>query len=95
MAEPQGQHIGVPTLKILCVSTAEQVCEIIWTTLDRRTRLPHSELMGLVQRIVLTVMALRPRFVVALQKAHAGGRVIGCPHAWATWRALSLLRAGG
>lgn len=54
-----------------------QVVELIWITVDPGTCVPNPEMTGLAQLLVGRVMALRPRFSVALHKAIAGVR----PHA--------------
>jgi hypothetical protein len=52
-----------------------QVVELIWITVDPATCVPHPEMTGLAQLLVGRVMALRPRFSVALHKAIAGACV--------------------
>jgi hypothetical protein len=49
-----------------------QVVELIWVTVDPRTCIPNPSMTGLAQHLVVQVMALRPRFSVALRKAIAG-----------------------
>jgi hypothetical protein len=49
-----------------------QVVELIWITVDPATCVPNPEMTGLAQLLVGRVMALRPRFSVALHKATAG-----------------------
>jgi hypothetical protein len=52
-----------------------QVVELIWITVDPATCVPNPEMTGLAQLLVGRVMALRPRFSVALHKAIAGERL--------------------
>lgn len=54
-----------------CVSVL-QVVELIWITVDPRTCVPNPAMTRLAQHLVIKVMALRPRFSVALRKAIAG-----------------------
>jgi hypothetical protein len=53
-----------------------QVVELIWITVDPHTCIPNPAMSGLSQHLVGQIMALRPRFSVALQKAIAG--VLSC-----------------
>jgi hypothetical protein len=50
------------------------VSELIWVTVDPATCVPNPAMTGLAQHLVGQVMALRPRFSVALRKAIAGAR---------------------
>jgi len=49
-----------------------QVVELIWVTVDPQTCVPNPSMTGLAQHLVMQIMALRPRFSVALRKAVAG-----------------------
>lgn len=51
---------------------APQVVELIWITVDTTTCIPVPGMTGLAQHLVIQIMALRPRFSVALRKAIAG-----------------------
>lgn len=53
-----------------------QVVELIWITVDPASCVPNPEMTGLAQLLVGRVMALRPRFSVALHKVIAGAS--GC-----------------
>ncbi|KAF6259150.1 armadillo-type protein [Scenedesmus sp. NREL 46B-D3] len=52
-------------------AAVDAVVELIWITVDPGTCVPNPEMTGLAQLLVGRVMALRPRFSVALHKAIA------------------------
>jgi hypothetical protein len=55
-----------------------KVVELIWVTVDPQSCVPNPAMTSLAQHLVGQVMALRPRFRVALGKAVAGGAVCSC-----------------
>uniref|UniRef100_A0A383V7P9 Importin N-terminal domain-containing protein n=1 Tax=Tetradesmus obliquus TaxID=3088 RepID=A0A383V7P9_TETOB len=52
-------------------AAVDAVVELIWITVDPASCVPNPEMTGLAQLLVGRVMALRPRFSVALHKAIA------------------------
>lgn len=65
-------HHVCTTCKLTCTP---QVVELIWITVDTTTCIPVPGMTGLAQHLVGQIMALRPRFSVALRKAIAGERL--------------------
>jgi hypothetical protein len=66
---------GIPSerLWVPFVFVLLQVVEFIWITVDPQTCIPNPAMTGLAQHLVGQIIALRPRFSVALRKAIAGG----------------------
>eukprot|EP00878_Enallax_costatus_P020398 GHUV01021558.1.p1 GENE.GHUV01021558.1~~GHUV01021558.1.p1 ORF type:complete len:515 (+),score=87.61 GHUV01021558.1:142-1545(+) len=52
-------------------SAVDAVVELIWITVDPQTCVPNTNMTSLAQHLVMKVMALRPRFSLALRKAIA------------------------
>lgn len=66
------QFVKVSTALTSTLTCTPQIVELIWITVDPMTCAPVPGMTGLAQHLVVQIMALRPRFSVALRKAIAG-----------------------